>query len=163
MPGPAGTAQGQTARRPAEGAGSRTEHPSMTRSLHGWLARRSRVAPLDSRRSLRRASFVRAQGQPKCVRTREMLRRSRILTTHGGGIGALWRLVQANSGTGSTRGTDGSNPSPSSKESSNFRFLSGGRIAREQRVEIRRVARDAMIVAVRVGRAAVVGAAPLPL
>src|SRR5215831_10020178 len=61
------------------------------------------------------------------------------------------------------RGTNGSNPSPSSKESSNFRFLSGGRIAREQRVEIRRVARDAMIVAVRVGRAAVVGAAPLPL
>jgi len=61
------------------------------------------------------------------------------------------------------RGTKSSNPSPSSKESSNFRFLSGGRIAREQRVEIRRVARDAMIVAVRVGRAAVVGAAPPPV
>ena len=62
-----------------------------------------------------------------------------------------------------SRRTKGSNLVSSSKESSNFRFLSGGRIAREQRVEIRRVARDAMIVAVRVGRAAVVGAAPLPL
>jgi len=77
------------------------------------------VGPKIARRTARLAAvtaprfFVRAQGQPKCVRTREMLRRSRILTTHGGGIGAFWRLVQANSGTGSTRGTDGSNPSPS--------------------------------------------------
>ena len=37
----------------------------------------------------------------------------------------LWRLFQANSGTGRTRGTDGSNPGFSTEESANFRSLSG--------------------------------------
>ena len=44
----------------------------------------------------------------------------------------------SHSGTGRTRGTDGSNPLPSSGESANFRFLSGGTQPRRLLLEKRR-------------------------